>query len=515
LRVDFDFHGGGGYAVIRRELDLPLPEHYEFRWSMRATAPRNNLEFKLADASGDNVWWSNQRDFAFPRAWTTIVRKKRHITYAWGPLGGGELRRARAIEFAITAGEGGRGTVWLDEMVLATLPPPPTSVPEPLARASMVLKGSVAANAVDSDGATSWRGAAGASLTLDLQLQREFGGVTITWDAAARPLAAIVSTSRDAVAWTTVRAIRANRRSWTPVRLPEHEARYIRVTLPQGGGVAEVAVQPLDWAPGENDLLRHLASRSTRGTYPRVWSSEASYWTVIGLDRDSSEALISADGAIEIAKGAFSLEPFITVGERRYDWSNVTATASLASGALPIPNVQWEADDIALTVEAFAAKIGSAACLVAAYRVTNRDERAARVDLRVALRPMQVNAPWQFLQVDGGYAPIRSLRITTTGARVNDTYQVYPVGAATRVAAGDFDAGIAPDIPTARGTGSVTDEQGLASGAFVWSMRLAGGGTRQFALSAPLQARRAPIPLPAYDIGSASHGQRTHGGVVA
>ena len=32
LRVDFDFHGGGGYAVIRREVDLTLPPNYEFRW---------------------------------------------------------------------------------------------------------------------------------------------------------------------------------------------------------------------------------------------------------------------------------------------------------------------------------------------------------------------------------------------------------------------------------------------------------------------------------------------------
>src|ERR1043166_9035421 len=115
LRVDFDFHGGGGYAVFRKPFDLALPANYAFAWQMRARARRNNLELKLVDSSGDNVWWSNQRDFAFPETWTEIQRKKRHVEFAWGPLGGGDIRRVKSIEFAITAGSGGKGTVWLDD----------------------------------------------------------------------------------------------------------------------------------------------------------------------------------------------------------------------------------------------------------------------------------------------------------------------------------------------------------------------------------------------------------------
>jgi hypothetical protein len=494
LRVDFDFQGGSGYAVIRREVDLTLPEHYEFRWSMRAAAPRNHFEFKLADESGDNVWWSNQRDFVYPRGWTPIVRKKRHITYAWGPLGGGEIRRVAAIEFAITAGEGGRGTVWFDEMTLVTLPPPPATFPAPLARSSMVLKGSEAAHAIDGDSATSWRGAAGAALTLDLNLQREFGGLAIAWDTTAVPTAAIVATSRDARSWSTIRTLRGNRRTWTPIRMPEHEARYVRITLPQGGGVAELSIQPLEWAARENDLLRHLAAREGRGAYPRVWSNEASYWTVIGLDRDSAEALINTDGAIEVGSGAFSLEPFLTVGEQSYDWSNVTSTATLAPGALPLPRVQWEAEGVRLSIEAFAVRIEDASCLVATYRVANRSGRAAPVTLRLGLRPMQVNAPWQFLQVEGGFAPIRTLRLTTAGARVNDAYQVYTVGSADRVGAGAFDAGSVRSLPTSRNPASVSDEEGLASGVLVWTTRLAAGGTRQFAITAPMHAGPRPEP---------------------
>jgi len=56
IRLDFDFHGHGGYAVIHRDLKLALPANYEFSFSIRGPAPINALEFKLIDPTGDNVW---------------------------------------------------------------------------------------------------------------------------------------------------------------------------------------------------------------------------------------------------------------------------------------------------------------------------------------------------------------------------------------------------------------------------------------------------------------------------
>ncbi|HEX2722875.1 MAG TPA: hypothetical protein VHM24_08155, partial [Gemmatimonadaceae bacterium] len=118
IRLDFDFHGHGGYAVIHRDVKLALPANYEFSFSIRGDAPVNTLEFKLVDPTGDNVWWSNQPGFVFPREWKTVTRKKRHITFAWGPLGGGDMKSVAGIELAITAGTGGKGTVWIDDLEL-------------------------------------------------------------------------------------------------------------------------------------------------------------------------------------------------------------------------------------------------------------------------------------------------------------------------------------------------------------------------------------------------------------
>nr|MBA3583250.1 coagulation factor 5/8 type domain-containing protein [Gemmatimonadota bacterium] len=88
MRLDFDFHGGAGYAVARRALPLDLPENYRFTFWIRADAPVNNLEFKLVDSSGDNVWWVNRRGFEFPGEWRKITIARRHLEFAWGPAGG-------------------------------------------------------------------------------------------------------------------------------------------------------------------------------------------------------------------------------------------------------------------------------------------------------------------------------------------------------------------------------------------------------------------------------------------
>jgi len=67
LCLDIDFRGHGGYAVAKRALPIALPENYALSFWMRGDIPPNNLELKLADASGDNVWWVNRRDVAFRR----------------------------------------------------------------------------------------------------------------------------------------------------------------------------------------------------------------------------------------------------------------------------------------------------------------------------------------------------------------------------------------------------------------------------------------------------------------
>src|SRR5687767_10130867 len=149
MRMDIDFHGGGGYAVARRAVSLELPENYEITFRIRGAVPRNNLEFKLSDSTGENVWWLNRRDYAFPSMWTTYRIKRRQVSFAWGPLGGGDLKRAAGIEIAVTAGTGGKGSVWIDDLRVIPLPALPATPPPLVATSAPAV--------VDDDSTTIWR----------------------------------------------------------------------------------------------------------------------------------------------------------------------------------------------------------------------------------------------------------------------------------------------------------------------------------------------------------------------
>ena len=115
LRLDFDFHGGGGFVVARKLFALTLPERYSFRFHIRGIAPSNIFEFKLVDALNQNVWRYRQEVFDFPADWRLVEIKSNQIEFAWGPLGGGPATQVAAIELVIAAGPGGQGTVWIDE----------------------------------------------------------------------------------------------------------------------------------------------------------------------------------------------------------------------------------------------------------------------------------------------------------------------------------------------------------------------------------------------------------------
>jgi hypothetical protein len=115
LRVDFDFQGRAGYAIARRDGRIELPDNFELVFRVKGDAPRNTLEVKFVQ--GDNVWWTTRREYDFPRDWRRVSIKKRQLEFAWGPAGPSPLpKTVDAIELVVTAGTGGKGTVWFDQI---------------------------------------------------------------------------------------------------------------------------------------------------------------------------------------------------------------------------------------------------------------------------------------------------------------------------------------------------------------------------------------------------------------
>lgn len=290
LRMDFGFTGGG-YAIARRALPLTLPGNYSLSFWIRGVAPPNTLEFKLVDLSGDNVWWYTERDRRFDGQWRKITIRKRQIGFAWGPLGGGELRDVAALEIAITAGSGGgSGTVWLDDLRLTPLPDlgPYAAMPRP--QGSAATAGHPASAALDGDTTTSWRAPVGgpARFTVDFLRPREFGGISLLWEAGRGPDTYDVELSDDRMSWRTVRSVRGGDAGRDDLDLPESEARYLRLVIrrpgPLGAGLREVIVQPLAFGASRNAFFEAVAMAAPPGTYPRYYSGRRAWWTVVGVD---------------------------------------------------------------------------------------------------------------------------------------------------------------------------------------------------------------------------------------
>jgi hypothetical protein len=488
MRMDLDFHGHGGYAVARRELPLDLPANYEISFWIRGTITPNNLEFKVIDPTGDNVWWVNRRDFAFPNGWTRVVIKKRQVSFAWGPLGGGEPGHIAALELAVTAGSGGRGSVWIDEMVIAPREPVRPYDATPALSASSSSTAHLPRMAMDSAAATAWRSAADGpqSITADFLRARELGGVTVDWDSLDFARDYAVLTSADGARWDTAWVVTGGDGGRDYVYLPETEARHLRLALTRssrgrGYAVREISVKPLAWSASRNDFFAAVARDAPRGDYPRYLLGEQSYWTITGVDGDSTEALVSEEGVVETGKARFSLEPFLLADGRLVTWVDGRATQSLLDGYLPIPSVRREAGALALTVTAFAAGVRGASRLWVRYRVENRGPATETPTLFISLRPFQVNPSGQFLNGSGGAAIVRDVAWNGLAATVNDSFTVTPLTKPAAFGAAGFDHGSLVSL-LRRGSlppaPSVHDPFGAASAAFSYPLSIAPGTHR-------------------------------------
>ena len=377
MRLDFDFHGGGGYAVARKAFNFTVPANYEFSFRIRGNAPSNTLEFKLVDPSGDNVWWSNQPGFEFPRDWSEVVRKKRQITFAWGPKGGGDLTRVAAIEIAITAGTGGKGTVWIDELQLRPREPDRPYTLTPTVTATAEAAGFEARRAFDGDSATGWSSTgppvpapsassrnapppvtlppnARQAVVVDFLKNREFGGLRVDWESGHHASDYSVDFSPDGKAWTTRYRVTGGNGGSDFLFLPESDTRFMRLALEKGPsdafGLREVKVEPLEWGASKNAFFAAVAKDAPAGSYPKYMSGVQSYWTVAGVDGDQAEVLVNEEGMVEARKGGFSIEPFAYVDGKLFTWRDVKTSQTLAGDQFPQPSVTWDASDWQLTL---------------------------------------------------------------------------------------------------------------------------------------------------------------------
>jgi hypothetical protein len=467
--LEYDFHSVSGYAVLKRALPVQWPAAFALQLRMKGQGAVNDLQVKLVDASGDNVWWVNRPAFSLPRSLTDVTFKNRHFSFAWGIAADRTLKHTETLELVIAAGQGGKGTLCVSRLRVEEREPDPAVWPEPLVRTKA------------------------GTLDLDYRRAREFNGLALQWPGAARPVSYDVLASDDGWSWRLLRQVRRGPRGFEDgfevLFLPESEARYLRIRVAKARAAPRVQLRDAMQWPDLNAALSELARHVPRGHVPRAFLGEQNYWALVGVDGGGERsALLSEDGALEVGRGGFSVEPAVRTDDGRLvTWADVKISHSLRDGYLPMPEVRWEDRELALQIAAAAEGPAGAPQALVRYALTNTGRAARDFTLLLAVRPWQVNPPQQFLNTRGGARRIDRLQWQAPQLSVNGVAGPCFAEAPSRVTAVPGAAGI--DLRAllgARALRELSDAQGQASALLQWKLRLKPGETRVVSWTAPL-----------------------------
>jgi len=457
LCVDFDFGNVTGYVVARRSLPIDYPARFEFLLNVRGDALPNALQFKLVDASGDNVWWAPRPDYRFAHDWRAERFRQRDIAFAWGPTADRRLRRTTSAELVIASGSGaGKGSVCFDRLVLRRLPDEPSP-----------------------------------------DEARDFDAVTVRWPPGASPSRYDLQFSDDGVSWRTVRHVERARGDVQHHLFVGAQARAVRVVA----GTEAPAIE-LGEAADANAFFARIARQSRRGAYPRAYVGEQSYWTVFGVDGGRTASLLSEDGAVEPVPGVGALEPFLISDGRVVSWADASVSHSLRDGDLPMPATRWRVGDLVLDIAAFGAGNVDDAYGVVRYTVRNLGKRPRRLTLALAWRPFQANPPTQFLAHPGGASAIDTVRWDGGALWVNGALRLKPMQSPSSVRVEPAAAGPVVDwlaeLPRVERTPNVSDADGFANAVLRYDMSLAPGAHRTIDVVLPVTTASLPATV---DVG--------------
>ncbi len=475
LCLDYDFAGVSGYAVMRRSLPLDWPEHFALQAQLKSSGAVNDLQIKLGDASGDNVWWINRPNATLPAKLESLNFRERHVEFAWGPIADKRLRHTESIELVVSAGrEGGRGSVCLARLERSTRAADPTEWPE-----------------------ARWRMVDARTADFDFQWAREFNGLALSWPENLQGLDYDVLASDDGRRWRSVRKVRGSNGGLDAIFLPESQSRLIRVRQLCGADVVSKLGLELRSAaqwPTMNAVLSAMAVRLPRGDVPRTFLHEQNYWTLVGVNGGGDHsALMSEDGALELGRGGYSVEPAIRLGNGKWvTWADVKLSQQLRDGYLPMPSVRWGHANFDLQVEAAADGTSAAPELLASYTLHNPTAQPQTLTLMLAVRPWQVNPPQQFLATAGGASAIDQLAWHAGQLHVNGKPSLKPNAPAV-VRSLPLDGGLAlSNLHSAPLLTLRVDTQSMASAALEFTLTLPPGGQQTVAWTAPLAASVQP-----------------------
>lgn len=472
LKFDYDFHGGGGFVVIRRVIRFTLPETFEIGFKLRGEGPPNHFEFKVADPGGANVWRNLRQDFQLPSSWTDYRFHERDLPFAWGPAGGGAPSVVEAVEIVIAAGPGGKGMLELtapsieDQTLRAPAGILASSHQDGCPPVAVFAAKSGSVWRANPDDANPW-------WEVDFGRRLRFGGMIIHWPDGLPPRSCGVAVSDDGRSWTSVYQAQAAAGALTHIPVPQADARHLRITFGNAeyAALASLVLRPDAFTRTPNEFIHNVAADFPRGWFPRYWLREQSYWTPVGSPEGKRRALINEEGLLEVDEAGFSLEPFLLTPQGPVTWADVKPTLHMPRGGAPMPSVTWRGKGFTLDILPWVGGKGDSLTLHVTYRLKYASA-APGTRLMVSARPWQVNPPWQAFRNLGGRSSIHHITCHADGLTVEGRRIILSPAADSSGAALFEEGGVLMALEN-RGIparSSAEDPSGLASAVMIWNL---------------------------------------------
>lgn len=365
---------------------------------------------------------------------------------------------------------------------------------EPALKASSSAKDSAAQKALDGMMDTFWKSGAEKEswITADLKTSRQIGGFELFWGGNFAREYEIYG-SADGKDWKKLFSAAKGNGGRDLIYTDKSAVRHIKITMKNGGGsgfeLREIALKGPDESATPQKTFELAAMESKEGYYPRWLSKQQVYWTVTGVDGDPDETLFSEDGAVEPFFHSFSLQPFLHIGGELISSGQCEVSQELEKGYLPIPSVTWKSAGFTFKQTIFSMGENGKSGSYLRYKLENKSAAALKGKLFLAVRPFQVNPPWQY----GGLAEIRKIGYEASyypTVYVNDRAAVVSFGTkpygfgAQKTSDGEV-------VETLRSGSlpqdtSISDSEKYASGALGYDFDVPPGKTREFYFYVPI-----------------------------
>ncbi len=414
VRIDYNFKFGTGYCGIQKKLKVNLPDNYRFKFFIKANSPNNNFEIKFLDNTRENVWWYNNINFKFPSDWRIFKARKKNIVFAWGPIEDRSFKEFDYIEFTISSFTGGSGTIYIDELVFEEILDDTIKIKIHPEEFKILLNpdNNFIVNTKKKE----------QDILLEFNRPTEIGGIKITWgDINSKDLQ--IFESNDSLKWNPVYYVSTILKRVSVIQFKDLETKYLRLSIKSKNIIklCEIKLFEYEFADSKNKIFFELAKSRQSKFLPQYFSDKATYWTVIGMDSDSKEALIDFNGMIEVEKNSFSILPLIELNKKILTHHDFEIKQELLNSYLPIPSVIWDSKKLRLIIEAFSFGIpDKTPKLFIKYRIINKTKHKFQGKLHLALVPFQVNPVYQFLNIQGGVSQVKSIKIDKNFIQIND-----------------------------------------------------------------------------------------------